>query len=178
MYVLSVEQVSNISKIIYYRVVLVPIPEQRLGRYLDSVPLSLVWYVSCPMMGLPPPPPSPPLQDSPGFLAPCSSPVFSLFSPFASSSSVSVHSAITSSSVWSSVVRSADSSGGMSTNNLSWFPASRMKVCPPTCASGGTWLWCGWRGVGDGSPRDSHWFPQRIDRRRLACVFFWSLDFS
>ena len=23
---------------------------------------------------------------------------------------------------------------------------------PPTCAAGGTWIWCGWRGVGDGAP--------------------------
>ena len=25
---------------------------------------------------------------------------------------------------------------------------------PPTCAAGGTWLGCGWRGKGDGTPRD------------------------
>ena len=24
---------------------------------------------------------------------------------------------------------------------------------PPTCAAGGTWVRCGWRGVGDGAPR-------------------------
>ena len=25
---------------------------------------------------------------------------------------------------------------------------------PPTCEAGGTWLGCGWRGKGDGAPRD------------------------
>ena len=36
--------VSKIPKLIHYRVVFVPIPEQRLGRSLDSFPLILVYY--------------------------------------------------------------------------------------------------------------------------------------
>ena len=67
----------------------------------------------------------------------------------------------TPSSVWSPIVRPSESyqpSGYWPTNVLFWFPnpASHMQVCtpPPTCAAGGTWLGCGWRGEGDGTTRD------------------------
>ena len=53
---------------------------------------SLLFSLS--MMVLVPAPPLSPLQDSPGFLAPYSLPVSSLFSSFSSSPSVSVHSAV------------------------------------------------------------------------------------
>ena len=31
-------------------------------------------------------------------------------------------------------------------------------VPPPTCAAGGTWIGCRWRGLGDGAPRDGFEF--------------------
>ena len=36
-----------------------------------------------------------------------------------------------------------------------WCPVQCLDVwgfSPPTCVAGGTWLGCGWRGVGDGAP--------------------------
>ena len=43
----------------------------------------------------------------------------------------------------------------------SWFPVQHTNesLPPPTCAAGGTWFGCGWRGVGDGAPLDCLEFP-------------------
>ena len=59
----------------------IPIPEQRLCGTLDSVPFFSLLF-SRQTMVLVPPPPLSPLQDSPGFLAQCSSPVSSIFSSY------------------------------------------------------------------------------------------------
>ena len=147
-------------------------------------PLNLVCYYSRPMMVLVPSPPLlPPSKIHPGSLPTAVRPFpLSLFSffPFTSSPSVSVSrlSPSAASGHPSSVRRTppADSSGGLSTNALSWFPASRMKVFPPTCAAGGTWLGCGWRRRRRWCPPRCSWVPWRVDRRRPACVFFWSPD--
>ena len=60
------------------------------------------------------------------------------------------------------------------------FPVSRwLWACPPlTCAAGGTWLGCWWRGLGDGSPRKCLEFlvlsPGVV---RVACWPQWTLEF-
>ena len=88
----------------------------------------------------------------------------SLSPPLASSSSVSVQSVV---HLQQHLVTRRPSSGSPHTSGwlstkvllLVSCPASRMKVCPPlTCAAGGTWFRCGWRGVGDGAPCDGFEF--------------------
>ena len=55
-----------------------------------------------------------------------------------------------------------------------WCPVQRPDVweyAPPTCSAGGTWLGCGWRGVGDSAPpmilRSSMGFHHTTRRRQL-----------
>ena len=65
---LSIGPVSETSKRVHYWVVFVPIPEQRLSRSLDYVPLSLVYYFLPSNDGSGPPPPSPPSKIHSGSL--------------------------------------------------------------------------------------------------------------
>ena len=128
-------------------------------RSLDSVPLNLVYYLPCQKMVLVPP--FPPLQYSPGFLSQCSFPASYLFSPYCllSIRLCSVGRPPPASGHPSSVRRKSThlqltaiqcpSPGFMSS-----VPYEPPPPLPPTCAVGGTWIGCGWRGVGDGAPRD------------------------
>ena len=127
----------------------------------------------------------PPLQDSSGFLAlqnilPVSSLFFSYLPPLRPFLCIQP----TPSSVWtphrpSPIVCPSESYqpfGYQPTNVLSWFPdpAPHMQVCtpPPTCAAGGTWLGCGWRGEGDGAPRDGlESLGSSAGVARVACLF-------
>ena len=154
------------------------IPQTAAWLISRLCPLNLVCYFSRPMMFLVPSLPFPfPSNIHPGSFPPavCPFPLSFYFSLFLVSVRVS-HLAFPSSSVWSPVVRPADSSGGI----LRWT----VDQCPlldssapyvglfPTCTADVTWLGCGLRGVGDGAPRNSPWVPRRVDRRRLANVFF------
>ena len=49
---------------------------------------------------------------------------------------------------------------------------------PPTCAAGGTWLGCGWRGEGDGAPRDGLESLDASTGVARASVPLLTLDFS
>ena len=57
------------------------------------------------------------------------------------------------------------------------FPVSRcLWACPPppTCAAGGTWLGCRWRGVGDGAPRNGLEFLDASTGVVWQVGFSWS----
>ena len=104
------------------------------------------------MVLVPPPPPFSPLQDSPGFLALCSLPVSSLF--VLCLPSVCVWPS-PSSSVWSPVVRPTNVSRPPADCRLMPSPGFQRPIwgfAPSTCAAGGTWLGCGWRGSRRRSP--------------------------
>ena len=124
-------------------------PSLFIIRWCCSNPQTAAWSISrlypskfrllfsCPMMVLvPPPPPSPPSNIPPGSLPIAVRPFPLYFSPLPPLCPCLFIWLSPSSSVWSPVVRTADFSGGLLTNALSWFPASRMKVCPPDL--------CGW----------------------------------
>ena len=129
----------------------VPIPEQRLGRSLDSVPLILVYYFLPSDDGYVPPPP---LTPSPRVTrVPCAvqfACILSLFFLCLLSVRVcSVGRPPPAASGHSASVRRKSTTLRLTADQcplLVSCPASRMKVCPPTCAAGGTWLGCGWRG--------------------------------
>ena len=128
----------------------VPIPEHRLSRSIDSVPIfSLLWFPS-EMVMVPPYPPSK-IQ--------CLFPVSSFFLPIASSPSISVLSA---DHLLQRLVTCCPSVGSLQTSGwlpnkcplLVSCPASLQGFAPPpppTCAAGVTWLGCGWRGEVDGA---------------------------
>ena len=110
-------------------------------------------------------PPLSPLQDSPGFLAlQCLFPLSSLFLPIDSSTSVSVSSAVHLQHLLLFVVRPSEVYNPPADCQpnallLVYCPADLRGFAPsppppPTCAAGDTWLGCGWRGEGDGAPRD------------------------
>ena len=135
----------------------VPIPEHRLSRSLDSVPIfSLLRFPFSDGSG----PPLSPLQDLPWFLAlQFLLPVSSLLLPIASSLSVSVSSALHLHQRLSPVVSPSEvynPTADCQPNTLlmvSCPEALRGFEPPPqTCAAGGTWIGCGWRGKGDGAP--------------------------
>ena len=61
-----------------------------------------------------------------------------------------------------------------------WLGQSQSSgVClraPSTCSAGGTWLGCGWRGVGDGAPRDGLKFLDASTGVVWRVGFSWSPD--
>ena len=105
-------------------------------------------------------PSSPPLQDSPGFLAQCSLPASSLLSPYLilSIRFCSVGHPHPAASGHPLSVRRKSTQLRLTANQCPspGFLSSVLYEClpPPTCPSGSTWFGCEWRGTLDGTPRN------------------------
>ena len=136
----------------------VPYPEHRLNWSLDSIPMfNFLCYPSVMIWSLP----FPPSKIQPGSLlsrTSCPSPlsfrpnclIFTRFCVFSRPPPASGH---PSSVRWEATNPPDDGRPMSSPGFLSSVSYAGLHP-PPTCAAGGTWLGCGWRGEGDGAPRD------------------------